>query len=102
MNRNTNRIALGTALAIFLVVLAGGALLPSHYEHYLIGKIDFIIWDNQHANVGSLSQEQFVSYLQQCGARTDSSASRWTVQYNGLFDHKSWAFSFVAPSTKTQ
>jgi hypothetical protein len=84
------------AFAVCAVLLVAGFLI-ARYQSYRIGKIDFIIWDNQHANDAGLSREKLTDYLQHCGANVDSSASKWSVSYDGFFQHRAWNFPFVSP-----
>ena len=51
------------------------AFATFRYQNYRIGKINFIILDNQRENVAGLSSEEFIRYVQQCGGSLDSSTA---------------------------
>ena len=91
----TPRKWLFTAL-IFGVLVLAAALATSRYQRYRMSKISFIIWDNEHENAAGLSREDLIRYIQQCGGSVDPSNTRWTVRYDGVFQHREWTFTFAA------
>lgn len=98
MSRNSRRWLL-IALFACIAVLGIGTIFTLRNQNYRLQKIDFIIWDNQHENAANLTREQFADYLQQCGARVESSAALWTVRYDGFLDHQTWSFAFAQPKS---
>lgn len=101
MSRNSRRWLL-SVLSVCVAVPGIGTILGLRYQAYRLHKIDFIVWDNQHENMANLTRTQFAEYLQQSGARVDSSVPLWTVRYDGLLDHKTWSFTFVEPKSDSQ
>ncbi len=95
MNQVSRKWVLTVLILCTLVLLA--AFATFRYQSYRIGKIGFIIWDNQHGNAASLSPEDFTGYIQQCGGDLDASTPRWTVRYRGVFQQREWTFTFAAP-----
>jgi len=81
-------------VAIFLAVL-----VASRFQNCSVNKINFIIFDNQHENVASLTPEQLAEYIHYCGAHVSITASTWVVHYDGLFQHRSWKFPYAMPRT---
>ena len=101
MSRNSHRWLI-IALSVCVALLGIGTVFTLRNQNYRLHKIDFIIRDNQHENMANLTREQFTDYLQQCGARVESSSPLWTVRYDGILDHKTWSFPFAEPKTSSQ
>jgi hypothetical protein len=97
----TSRKWLFTAVTFGVLVLLTGLAISS-YQRYRMSKISFIIWDNQHENAAGLAREDLVRYIEQCGGSVDSSIGRWTVRYNGVFQHREWTFRFASPPASTR
>jgi hypothetical protein len=90
---------------ITALILGGLSLFVAfatfRYQNYRIGKINFIILDNQRENVAGLSSEEFTRYVQQCGGSLDSSTAPWTARYDGVFQHREWTFVFATPQVES-
>jgi hypothetical protein len=88
--------------ALLAIIVAGFVFLTWRYQKFKREKIEFILWDRNHANVAGLSEAELMRYILACGATARTDEKQIHISYDTTFVRKTWTIERHVKGTEPQ